>query len=169
MEVALRRARDADARAIAAIHNQGIIDRMATLDTTLRTDDGTREWLAKRGPRHPVIVAVETARGVADQQVVGWASLNPYNPRPAYDHAADFSVYVERSARHQGVGRQLLHHLVATARELGFHKMVLAALARNEAGIALYERCGFVRVGVYREMGQLDGEWVDVLLMEQIF
>jgi RimJ/RimL family protein N-acetyltransferase len=45
---------------------------------------------------------------------------------------------------------------------------VLAALAYNEAGVALYTRAGFSRVGIYREQGQLDGRWVYVLVMEKI-
>jgi phosphinothricin acetyltransferase len=162
MTVTIRTAAAADADAIAEIHNQGIVDRIATLDTTLRTPAGTRDWLAERGSRHPVIVAD------VNDAVVGWASLNRFNPRSAYDHAADFSVYIERGWRGRGVGRQLLERLVVLAREIGFHKMVLSALAHNDAGIALYTRAGFDRVGIYREMGQLDGRWVDVLLMEKI-
>ena len=100
--------------------------------------------------------------------VVAWASLNRFNRRPAYDSVADFSVYVERASRGQGIGRQLLDRLIERARALGFHKIVLAAMAFNEAGLALYTRAGFSRVGVYREQGQLDGRWVDVVIMEKL-
>jgi phosphinothricin acetyltransferase len=162
MTVTVRAASAADADAICAIHNQGILDRVATLDVTTRTPDGVREWLAARDSRHPVIVA---SIGGA---VVGWASLNRFNPRPAYDHVADFSVYIERDWRGKGMGRQLLDRLIELAREIGFHKMVLSALAFNQAGIALYTRAGFSAVGVYREQGQLDGEWVDTLIMEKL-
>ena len=162
MTVTVRGAAAADAGAICAIHNQGITDRVATLDTTLRTPDDSRAWLAERGPRHPVLVAE------ADGAVVGWASLNRYNPRAAYDHVADFSVYVERGRRGQGVGRQLLDGLIERARAIGFHKMVLAAMADNDAGLALYAGAGFMRVGVFHEQGQLDGRWVDVVIMEKI-
>jgi len=162
MSLEIRRAAAADADAICAIHNQGIVDRVATLDTTLRTPDLTRAWLAERGPRHPVLVA---ERG---GDVVGWASLNRFNPRAAYDHVADFSVYVERACRGTGTGRRLLEALVDTARAIGYHKMVLAALPHNAAGIALYTRGGFTHVGIYREQGQLDGRWVDVVLMEKL-
>ncbi len=161
-QVSTRAATPADAEAICAIYNQGIADRVATLETELRTPGERRRWLAARQPRHPVIVA-ET-----NGQVVGWASLNPFNPRRAYDHVADLSVYVERGWRGKGVGRRLLDRLTALARELGYHKMVLAALAFNAAGVALYQRCGFTRVGVYREQGLLDGRWVDVLIMEKL-
>jgi L-amino acid N-acyltransferase YncA len=152
----------ADVDAICAIHNQGIVDRIATLDTTLRTPDDSRIWLSERGPRHPVLVAV------ADGLVVGWASLNRFNPRPAYDYVADFSVYVERAWRGKGVGRQLLDHLIERARKAGYHKMALAAMANNTAGLALYTRTGFTHVGIYHEQGQLDGKWVDVVIMEKL-
>jgi len=151
-----------DIEVICAIHNQGIADRIATLDTTPRTTDDTHAWLSERHPRHPVIVAE------VDGTVVGWASLNPFNARAAYDNVADFSVYIERGWRGKGIGRQLLEQLIDLARGIGFHKMVLAAMAYNSAGIALYSRAGFSRVGVYHEQGQLDGKWVDVVIMERI-
>ena len=151
-----------DIEAICVIHNQGIADRTATLDTTVRAPDDTRKWLEERGPRHPVIVAE------VDGTVVGWASLNRFNPRAAYDNVADFSVYIERGWRGKGIGRRLLDRLIGIAGSIGFHKMVLAAMTCNSAGIALYSRAGFSQVGVYREQGQLDGKWVDVVIMEKI-
>jgi phosphinothricin acetyltransferase len=160
--ITIRPASVGDADAICTIYNQGIVDRIATLETALRTPAERRVWLEGRDARHPVIVAD------VDGTVVGWASLNIFNPREAYDHVADFSVYVERSWRGSGVGSQLLARLIELARAAGFHKMVLAALSHNAAGLALYTRAGFSRVGIYREHGQLDGRWVDVLVMEKI-
>ena len=103
-----------------------------------------------------------------DGVVVGWASLNVFNTRPAYRHVTDVSVYVERSWRGRGVGRRLLAHLADEARPLGYHKLVLAAFPFNRAGMALYERLGFRTVGTYREQGELDGQWVDVIVMERL-
>jgi L-amino acid N-acyltransferase YncA len=151
-----------DAEAIARIYNQGIEDRVATLETELRSAEERRAWLAERSPRQPVLVAV------ADGDVVGWASLNRFNPRPAYDHVADFSVYVARDQRGRGVGDRLLRALEERARALGYHKLVLAAFPTNAAGLRLYTRRGFREVGIYREQGQLDGRWVDVIIMEKL-
>jgi phosphinothricin acetyltransferase len=162
-DVTVRPATAADAAAICAIYNQGIEDRIATLETELRTPDERHQWLAARGPRHPVIVA-EAAEGAP----IAWASLNAFNPRRAYDHVADLSVYVERGWRGRGVGRRLLDRLVELGRELGYHKLVLAAFPFNRSGIALYERCGFREVGIYREQGMLDGRWVDTIVMEKL-
>ena len=161
-DLSIRRAHAADAEAIAAIYNQGIEDRVATLETELRTPDERRAWLAARGERHPVLIA---ERGGA---VLAWASLNPFNPRAAYAHVADLSIYVARSARGSGVGRVLLGRIIDEARGLGFHKMVLAAFPRTPPA------CGSTRGWASPPWGRTasraasDGCWVDVIVMEQI-
>ncbi len=159
----IRAAQPADAAAIARIYNQGIEDRTATLETQLRTPEERVEWLAARSPRHPVLVAVAKTG-----EVVGWGALNSFNPRAAYDFVADFSVYVARERRGQGIGDALLSALEDSARVLGYHKLVLAALPANASGMKLYQRHGFRTAGIYHEQGMLDGHWVDVILMEKI-
>jgi phosphinothricin acetyltransferase len=158
----IRPATVADAASICRIYNQGIQDRVATLETEERTPQERAEWLQARGPRHPVLVAEH------EGAVAGWASLNVFNARRAYEHVADLSLYVERGSRGRGVGRQLLDALVLTARELGYHKLVLAAFPWNEAGMRAYRRAGFREVGIYKEQGRLDGRWVDTVVMEKI-
>jgi L-amino acid N-acyltransferase YncA len=159
----IRAATPEDAAAIAHIYNQGIEDRSATLETQLRTPEERAGWLAARGPRHPVIVAVDGA-----EKVVGWASLNSFNPRAAYDHVVDISIYVAREQRGRGIGDALMSALEERARALSYHKMVLAALPTNAPGMRLYERHAFRTVGIYHEQGMLDDRWVDVIVMEKI-
>ena len=161
-EIEVRPATPGDAGAICLIYNQEIEDRVATLETDLRTPDERRQWLAGRGPRHPVIVA--EARG----DVVGWGSLNVFSPRKAYDSVADFSIYIERGWRGKGVGSRLLERLIELARELGYHKLVLSAFPWNTGGMALYQKLGFRTVGIYKEQGRLDGKWVDTIILEKV-
>ena len=158
----IRPAEPRDAGAICDIYNQGIEDRIATLETHLRTPEERRAWLEARGPRHPVVVCER--RGA----VCGWASLNSFNPREAYDHVADFSVYVEREFRGRGIGAALLAQLEVLATGHGYHKLVLAMFPSNGAGVTLYRRRGFREVGIYREHGRVDGRWLDILIMEKI-
>ena len=160
--IIIRDARPDDAPALAVIYNQGIVDRLATLETEERTTEERRSWLAARGPRHPVIVA-ET-----EGQVVGFGSLNAFNPRDAYNHVADFSLYVERSWRGRQVGSRLLEALIERAKRLGYHKLALSAFPFNQAGLALYRKYGFRVVGIYQEQGLLDGRWVDTIIMERL-
>ena len=161
--IAVRRAEERDVPATTRIYNEGIEDRLATLETELRDEADRAAWLAARDDRHPVLVA-----GDADGAVLGWGALNVFNPRPAYRHVADFSVYVGREARGMGVGSALLRELVDEATRLGYHKLVLAGFPFNDAAMGLYRRFGFREVGVYREQGMLDGRWVDVIVMERL-
>jgi L-amino acid N-acyltransferase YncA len=161
-ELQVRAARFGDLPLIQDIHNQGIIDRVATLDTEVRTMTDMQLWFKRHGPRHPVLVAE-----VGDS-IAGWASLNTFNTRLAYQYVADLSIYLARPWRGKGLGARLLAPLIPLARELGYHKIVLSAFPTNTAGMRLYERQGFTTVGIYKEMGLLDGRWVDTIIMEKL-
>ena len=161
-EVRLRDATQADVPRICAIHNQGIEDRVATLDVEPHTLDEQLEWFCRHDSRHPVVVA-EAAGGV-----IGWASLNQFSARPAYRYVADLSVYVDRDWRGKRIGTLLLRTIEARARGCGYHKIVLSAFPFNQAGMRLYEKFGFRTVGVYREQGLIDGRWVDTIIMEKL-
>jgi phosphinothricin acetyltransferase len=81
---------------------------------------------------------------------------------------ADLSIYLARLWRGKGLGTRLLSPLIPLARELGYHKIVLSAFPTNNAGMHLYTRQGFTTVGIYKEMGLLDGRWVDTIIMEKL-
>src|SRR5215813_7133965 len=61
IELQVRAARFADLPLIQDIHNQGIIDRVATLDTELRTMAEAQLWFKRHGPRHPITVVSRLA------------------------------------------------------------------------------------------------------------
>lgn len=161
-DIRIRLAVAKDAAAIADIYNQGIRDRVATLETEERTPEERAAWLAARDDRHPVYIAE------LNGAIVAWGSLNAFNPRPAYQWVADFSVYVDGANRGHGLGSAMLDHLIAEATRLGYHKLVLAAFPFNEAGMRLYQSRGFRTVGTYHQQGKLDGHWVDTIVMEKL-
>ena len=161
MAAIVRDARAADATAIARIYNQGIEERGATFETTLRTRDDILETLA-RAERFPVIVVED--RG----DVVGWAGLSAYRARTCYAGIAEFSIYLDRQARGQGLGRRLLTSLIEAARERGYWKLVSRIFPTNTASRALCGSCGFREVGVYEKHACLDGRWLDVIIVERV-
>ena len=157
----VRRAEGADLSAIRQIYNQGIEDRVATLDEDPKSEVEIADWYRDRGDRFSVFVA---ERG---GHVVGWASLNPYSHRCADRGVADLSVYVERGHRGTGVGTLLLRRIEQSATGQ-YHKIVLFALATNDGGRALYGKLGYRDVGTFKEQGRLDGHFVDVIAMEKL-
>jgi L-amino acid N-acyltransferase YncA len=161
-ETTVRLARLADAPAIAAIYNEGIEERIATFETTLRTAESITAQLADKGDTYPTVV-VERAG-----TVVAWASVGPYHARPCYAGIAQHSVYVARSARGTGAGRAALDGLCAVCAARGFWKLLSRIFPENIASLALHERAGFRVVGVYQRHGKLDGVWRDAVIVEKL-
>ncbi len=162
MDLIIRRASEADLPAILKIYNQGIADRIATLEAEEKDEPYMRRWFAEHQGRYCVLVAE-----LADE-VIGWASLNRYANRCAYDGVADLSIYIARAHRGKGVGKALLDQLEEAARSHQFHKIVLFTFPFNLLGQALYRKCGYREVGVFRNQGMLDGKFVDVMAMEKL-
>ena len=165
MQLRIRQAVAADAAKIAGIYNAGIAERVATFETTLRT---AQEMAARiqSDPRHPVLVAERDADGGG--VVVGWAGISSYRSRACYDGVGEFSIYIDPSARGEGVGRQLLAALIQEAASLGYWKLLSRIFTFNTASRALCRSCGFREVGVYEKHGQLDGRWLDVVIVERL-
>lgn len=161
MEQRVRLAKLNDLPFITEIYNQGIEDRVATLETRLRTIDEMKDWLTSREDRYKVLV-IEDEDGV----VIGWASINVFNSRCCYSGVGDLSIYIGRDMRGKGYGKILLSALKEEAVKQDFRKLVLSTFEYNEAGQRLYAALGFRKVGTYINQGILDGKFVDVTIME---
>jgi L-amino acid N-acyltransferase YncA len=157
----IRDARPADAAAIAAIYNEGIADRGATFETAPRSAADIAPKIADAA-QYPLLVAEQ------DGDIIGWAGLSSYRPRACYDGIAEFSIYFSRAARGAGHGRVLLGALIEAARSRGHWKLVSRIFPFNTASRALCRACGFREVGVYEKHGQLDGRWVDAVIVERL-
>jgi len=155
----VRGAERPDAPGIADIYNEGIRGRQATFETRERTVDEVLRWFD--GSRYPIIVA---ERGGS---VVGWVAASSYRPRECYAGIAEFSIYVAKGARRQGVANLLMRPFLSDLSAAGFWKVLSRIFAENEGSLALCARHGFRRVGVYQDHAQLDGIWKDVVIVER--
>lgn len=159
----VRLARASDAEAIRSIYNAEVLGSTFVFDLVPRTLAEQLAWLDEHSGAWPAIVAVE-----AGDRVVGFGSLSPYRPRPAYRTTVEDSVYVRADARGQGIGRLLLSELVSLAAIGGFHAVIGRIVGANQASIALHQACGFENIGLEREVGRKFGRWLDVAVMQRL-
>jgi L-amino acid N-acyltransferase YncA len=143
--------------AVASIYEEGIRTREATFETRVPTWD---EWDAAHLDDHRLVACVGNS-------VVGWAALTLVSERCVYAGVAEDSVYVAESARGTGIGRVLLHELVAGGEAAGIWTIQAGIFPENRASLRLHHGCGFRTVGLRERIGQLDGVWRDVLLLER--
>jgi L-amino acid N-acyltransferase YncA len=101
------------------------------------------------------------------EEVIGWAAASPVSDRCAYAGVVENSVYVDPDVQGHGVGRQLLSALVAASEKAGIWTIQTGIFPENTASLALHEACGFRVVGRRERLGQLEGRWRDVILLER--
>lgn len=160
MPLSIRLANSDDGEAIRQIYNVEVLGSTVTFDLVERSADEQQEWMSEHDGVYPIVVAE------IDGQVVGFASLSPYRPRPAYSTSAEDSVYVAADQRGHGIGRMLLSELIDLARVHGFHVVMARIVGDHQASIALHRSLGFELVGIEREIGRKFSKWLDVALMQ---
>jgi L-amino acid N-acyltransferase YncA len=163
MNITIRPARRADAAAIATIHNIGIAERSATFETEPRTEAQVAARLDD-AERYPMLVAADAASGT----VLGWAGVSEYRRRQCYAGIGEFSIYLSPEARGRGIGKTLLLALIDAARDRGYWKLLSRVFLFNAASRGVCRACGFREVGIYEKHAVLDGEWLDVVIVERL-
>jgi L-amino acid N-acyltransferase YncA len=156
-DLEVRRFRDDDWPAVHAIYAEGIATSEATFETEVPAFD---RWSAAHPPEHRFVATL-------DGVVVGWVAASPVSDRCAYAGVLEHSVYVAAAQRARGIGRRLLETLIAQADASDVWTIQSGIFPENVASVELHQRCGFRVVGTRERLGQLNGTWRDVLLMER--
>jgi L-amino acid N-acyltransferase YncA len=152
----IRDLRPGDWPEVAAIYEDGIRTGNATFETGVPSWE---DWDSAHG-EHRLVAEL-------DDRVAGWAALSPVSDRSCYRGVAENSVYVAAWARGRGVGRGLLEELIARSEAAGIWTLRAGIFPENKASVRLHMVCGFRLVGVHERLGELDGVWRDVLLLER--
>lgn len=98
----------------------------------------------------------------------GFALLGPFRGGPGYAQTVEHSVYLMPNAKGKGLGRSLMDVLTKTATEQGHHVMVGAISRTNLAAVHFHQRLGFEPVALMPQVGQKNGVWHDLILMQKI-
>jgi phosphinothricin acetyltransferase len=144
---------------IIEIYNQGIEDRIATLETSRKKSEDMLDWFSHRKPEHLIFTALD------GDLVVGWGATNSYKIRKSYNDVGELSLYVRREWRGRGVGRLLLEALTGEAKRSS-PKLLIYTFSFNALGQSLYRSASSREVGIFNKQGKIDGRWVDVMAME---
>jgi phosphinothricin acetyltransferase len=156
--VIVRDAVPADLPRIAAIYDEQVRTAISTFDVA---SPGLGYWEARLASEQPGdhLLVVDDGSGA-----VGYAYSSAYRPRPAYDRTREVSVYLDSSARGQGLGRLLYDELLGRLRADGIHQVLAVVALPNDASEALHRACGFTQVGLLPEVGWKFDRWIDTAL-----
>ncbi len=151
-----------DAAEIARIYNFYIRLGGVTFDI----EECSSERIAKllgRGKGDAWFVAADEAG------LVGWASARKFSERPGYRHSCETAIYLDNKAVGSGAGDLLQQRVERHCHQAGIHHAMAKIVANNDRSLAFHYRYGYELVGTQREIGRVDGQWVDVVILQRIF
>ena len=162
--ITIRAATPTDAPRIAAIYGYEVLTGTATWEyDPPDVPEITRRMAAILAGGYPYLVA-EDDPGL----VLGYAYASSYRARIGYRYTVENSVYVDRAAHGQGIGKALMLELIARCEALGFRQMVaVIGDSENHASIALHTSVGFRHMGTLPALGYKFERWLDFVAMQR--
>jgi L-amino acid N-acyltransferase YncA len=161
-QLQVRPAVEGDAPDIARIYLQAAQDHLATFEHFLATPEERTCWVSEHSGKYPLLVAELSGR------LLGWTSISPYHVRPRMPGIAELLIYIDRSYRRHGVGKELMRAIQSVARKEGHHKLIGRFVAHNDAGRTLCRMTGWREVGIHEKHTLLEGQWHDVVVVEYL-
>jgi phosphinothricin acetyltransferase len=159
----IRDARVDDLARLTAIYNHYGESSQATFDERPSEPQDRRAWFGGFRTTGPHRLLVAESEG----QVIGYASSSPYRDHPAFRATIETSVYVAATSLRRGVGKALYGELFSRIGGEDLHRALAGIALPNPASIALHERLGFRRVGVFDEYARKNGQRISSLWMEK--
>lgn len=102
-----------------------------------------------------------------DEIVVGWVALTPISSMQAFSGVVEVSIYIASSAAGKGVGSRLLQQVIDSSEQNKIWTIQAMIFPENVASINLHRKFGFEEVGTRKRIGNLNGVWRDVVLLER--
>ena len=158
MNYEIRPMQTEDADKVLEIFQQGINGGNATFDKVAPTWEA---WDTKHFNLCRFVLEDE------DNQVVGWCALQPVSNRDCFKGVAEVSIYLDGSVQGKGLGTILLKKLILDSEEHDFWTLQAGIFPENEVSIAIHQKQGFRTVGTREKIGELNGQWRDIVLLER--
>ena len=155
----IRPAELSDCEALASIYQESLDARDSSME--VETSASSFEAQLRAFHEREVMLVVETDSGVQ-----GWGVVKRYSDRHGYRVTCETSIYLRRSATGKGLGKLLQAGLMERARGFGYHHIVAKIWASNSGSIRFHQSFGYELVGVQKEVGFLDGKWLDVAILQ---
>ena len=151
----IREARASDAKSIALIYNQYILNSTITFEEKkigfktivdrISTNKKHKWWVFEK-----------------DNILMGYAYSTKWKTRSAYRYTVESSVYVAQKHKQKGIGKALYLKLIKSLKRNGFKRILAGISLPNDESIIFHEKLGFEKVGQLEAVGFKFNRWIDV-------
>ncbi|GHB22387.1 GNAT family N-acetyltransferase [Salinicola rhizosphaerae] len=158
----------ADARhlpAIVNILNHYILNSYARFETMPLSVEGRREWFSQFLDDSTPACMLIAQEG---NDVLGFAGAQRYREGEAFRQTLETTIYLAPAyGEKRGLGSQLYGELFERLSGQDLHRALAGIALPNAASVALHEKFGFERVGVFDQYACKNGRYISTVWMQK--
>ena len=165
----IREATAEDAGALLEIYAYYVQNTAATFEYQPPAIEEFTARILNAGKRYPYLLIEH------EEEIFGFAFAHAFRERPAYDYAAEVTIYLREDMRHKGLGRIIYTALEEELRRMGVLSLyACVALPSGEDerlsmdSPRFHEALGYSRCGEFRNCGYKFGTWYTMVWMEKV-
>ncbi len=165
----IRTATEHDARALLAIYAPYVEQTAITFEYEVPSLDEFQSRIRHTLEKYPYLVAEKAGK------IVGYAYVSPFKERAAYEWAVETSIYVDKAAKHSGIGGKLHTALEAVLKQMGILNMEACIGVPetddeylNHNSMDFHAHLGYRLVGTFEKCGYKYDRWYNMVWMEKL-
>lgn len=165
----IREATAEDAAALSEIYAYYVQNTAATFEYQPPVIEEFTGRIISARKRYPYLLIEH------EDEIMGFAFAHAFRERPAYDYAAEVTIYLREDRRHQGLGRIIYTALEDELRRMGVLSLYACVALPADADEHLsmdsprfHEALGYRRCGEFRNCGYKFGTWYTMVWMEKV-
>lgn len=147
---------DKDIQACCDLYNWYIENTTITFEEEPLTLSQFTDRVHRIQKKYPYIVLEE------DSKIVGYAYLDAFSPRAAYNWTADLSIYLDHTCKAKGYGSLLMKTILDLAQMDGYCHVVSIVTEGNQASEHIHEKFGFEKKALFENFGYKFNTWLGV-------
>jgi len=154
----IREAKESDVPALTDLYNYYIENTAITFDIVPFTIEERTEWFKhyNQNERHRLLIAEN------EYTLIGYASSSPFRPKEAYQTSVETSIYLLPNEFGSRIGSKLYSCLFESLSTVDVHRAYAGITVPNDASLAIHAKFGFIKTGIFKEVGRKFGSYHDV-------
>ena len=165
----IREATEEDAAALREIYAYYVENTAATFEYQPPSEEEFTERIIHARRKYPYLLIEH------EEEVLGFAFAHAFRERPAYDYAAEVTIYIRHDLRHRGLGRIIYTALEEELRRMGVLSLyACVALPSGEDehltmdSPRFHDALRYRKCGEFRSCGYKFDTWYTMVWMEKI-
>ena len=167
--ITVRRAETGDAERLLEIYDHYVRNTAITFEYETPSLEEFKERMVGIMKRYPYLVIEK------DGKIEGYSYAGVFKDRAAYDRSCETTIYIDKDAHKEGLGRMLYEALEEELKKqgmlnlyacIGFPAAEDEYLTTNSADF--HAHLGYTKVGEFHKCGYKFGRWYDMIWMEKM-